>query len=163
MAKDRVTDWLPANKDDVERARALGERSPDELGAVAPQLVRWLRHDGWPVAAPVATALCRAGRVVVPAVARALRGKDPVLKRNLLRLVVSTWPKEDVQQIHVTLGLLLSDSQSWGADLEVLDILLRHVLIDRDAASQWIDFKKRRYAEFAARLGEVEALLAAGS
>jgi hypothetical protein len=163
VGKDRPTDWLPANQDDIGRAQALIERSPDELGPVVPRLIPWLRNDSWPVVAPVADALCRVGSIAIPAVAGVLRGKDPVLKRNVLRLVVSTWPRDDVRQVHTSLGLLVSDSQSWGADLEALQILLRHSLIDRDAASQWIAFKKARYAEFALKLSELERMVTGGS
>lgn len=162
-ARDRPTDWMPMNQHDVGRAQALIERSPDELGPVIPLLIQWLRNDSWPVAAPVAVALCRVGKIAIPAVAHVLKGKDPVLKRTLLRLVVSTWPKEDVRNVHGSLGLLVSDSQSWGADLEALHILLRHSLIDHDAASQWITFKKVRYAEFALQLSELERIVATRS
>ena len=155
-------DWLPANQHDLERAEALRKRSSEELLPVVGQLIRWLRDGSWPVAGPVAACLREMGSLAVPAVARVLRGHDPLLKRNVIRDVVSAWPAQDVSTIHLWLGQLVSDSQSWGADLEALEVLLKHSLIDRASASQWISFKRARYGEFASHLDRLAAMLAKG-
>lgn len=157
--KERPIDWLPADKDDVERAQALAARPPEELVPVLPQLIRWLRYDGYPVAAPVAGRLRAVGALAVPTVRYVLRGHDAVLKRNVIRDVVSAWPAEDVAAVLIELGQLMSDSQSWGADLEALGVLIRHSLIDKDVASQWIAFKRARYREFSTQLEEIARML----
>jgi len=159
MTKERPVDWLPRNHDDVERAQALLERPADDLAPVIPELIRWLKNDAWPVAGAVAECLRNLESATIPAVRHVLRGNDPIFKRNLIRCVVSLWPAQDVAIATPELGQLVSDSQSWGADLEALKVLLRHSLIDRDAAAEWVAFKRARYSEFVAQLEEVASLL----
>ena len=161
MVMDEFMDWLPLNQADVERARALAQRSPDELSRVVSRLIPWLKNDSWPIAIHVATALCRVEGMAVPAVTQALRSKNKVFQRNLIRLVVSTWPKDAVLQVHGLLSALVTNSQSWGADLEALRVLLKHALIDREAAAHWLAFKRDLYIDHTAAITELEHIVAA--
>ena len=159
MPTHRAVDWLPINQEDVTRAQALAERSVADLEPVIPQLLQWLKNDSWPVAGPVAKCLRKAGLTAIPAVRHALHGESAMLKRNIIRNVVAFWPVETVAYLRIELGTLVSDSQSWGADLEALRVLLMHSLIDRNAAAQWIAFKRERYTEFIAQLDELTSMM----
>jgi hypothetical protein len=141
-----LRELLPVDQDDVLAADRLVSLGFPAVGPLIPQMLRWVGNPEWPVAVPLIGFLSTLGAPAAPAVSTVLASRDAVWKLHVLKHVVSQWDSAAVAALAPRLLTLVTDSQSWGADLEAIALLLRHGLADPAWLGQWLEFKQRALA-----------------
>jgi hypothetical protein len=152
LLRKELRKLLPANQDDVAAVEAIAARGYPAVEPILLDLLKWARHDYWPVAKPAREFLASLGGQLAPQVDEALGSSDAGMKNAALQ-IVSQWPRDDVRGLSGRLLLIATDGQSWGADLLALRLCAQHGIGDPEWIAGWLAFKReyheRRLADIA--------------
>lgn len=142
LLRKELRKLLPANQDDVAAIEAIAARGYPAVEPILLDLLKWTRHDHWPVAKPAREFLASLGGRLAPEVHEALGSSDAALKAAVLRHIVSQWSSDDVHAVSSRLFMIATDGQSWGADLLALRLLAQHGIGDPEWIAGWLGFKR---------------------
>ena len=159
LLRKELRKLLPANQDDVAAIEAIAARGYPAVEPILLDLMKWTRHDHWPVAKPVREFLASLGGQLAPEVHHALGSSDPALKAAVLQHIVTHWPSDDVRGVGSRLLLIATDGQSWGADLLALRLCAQHGIGDPEWIAGWLAFKREYHEGRLADIAEVSDIL----
>jgi hypothetical protein len=155
LLRKELRKLLPANQDDVAAIEAIAARGYPAMEPILLDLLKWTRHDHWPVAKPAREFLASLGGQLAPEVHEALGSSDAALKAAVLRHVVSQWSSDDVHGVSSRLFMIATDGQSWGADLLALRLLAQHGIGDPEWIAGWLGFKREYHERRLADIAEI--------
>jgi hypothetical protein len=156
LLRKELRQLLPVNKDDVAAIETIAAQGYPAVQPILLDLLKWIRHESWPVAKPACEFLVTIGPRLAPQVREVLGSRDDSLKAAVLRRIVNGWPSDDVRGLSDQLFLIATDGQSWGADLLALHLLARHGLGDPEWITGWLEFKREHHEK---RLSEIAEIL----
>jgi hypothetical protein len=160
LVRKELRKLLPANQDDVAAIEAITARGYPAVQPILFDLLKWARHDDWPVAKPAREFLASLGGQLAPQVDEALGSSDTGMKRAALQ-IVSRWPRDDVRGVASRLLMIATDGQSWGADLLALRLCAQHGIGDPEWIAGWLGFKREYHERRLADIAEISAMLEA--
>ena len=100
---------LPADKRDVERARAVVALGYPAVAPLLPDLLRWLQDCNWPVSRPIGDFLATLPEQMAPLIRDVLRGDDDIWKYWCIVRLISAMPTSTAEQFRAELTRLAED------------------------------------------------------
>lgn len=97
---------LPADKRDVERARAVVALGYPAVAPLLPDLLRWLQDCNWPVSRPIGDFLATLPEQMAPLIRDVLRGDDDIWKYWCIVRLISAMPPDIAEQFRAELTRL---------------------------------------------------------
>ena len=147
---------IPKNKNDLPTAELLLNYDGPVSIKEYKQIVVWLKNECWPVFPRVVSFLVKRGVDAQDAIEYVLKSKNGLWKKNVVKHILTTWSKKDLQAFARLLPNLATDADLFGPDLVVAELLLEHNLVDAKWLKQWLEHKRKTLSE---KLQEVDELL----
>lgn len=156
FSKADLIPFLPKDRHDTAGAERLLAFGYPALAPVLPHLFQWLNTSGSEVELVVRRFFAELGAPAATLVAAALEEPSkPALKHCLLRHVLPSWPREEVQALAPQLERLLQHYDYHGLDIWALKLMLAHQVPTHDGLAgleEWKRLKRQRLQEHLAAL-----------
>jgi hypothetical protein len=131
---------------------------------ILPDILKWIRQSDWPVANPLAAFLVTLGPSLMPHLHKIFSSpKDEEWKAQILRVIVRHWPSQHVAELASYLTMLATHGQSWGVDLQALELLARHGLAEPEWIASWLDFKRDFHQRQLHEIASIRNILPSGA
>ncbi len=147
---------IPVNKNDVSVAKGLSNYDGPVSEKEYQRIIVWLKDERWPVFTAVVSFLVKRGVGAQGAIEYVLKSKNGPWKKNVIKYILTTWSKTDLQVFSRFLPNLATDADLFGPDLVVAELLLEHNLVDSEWLKQWLEHKRKTLSE---KVKEVDELL----
>jgi hypothetical protein len=92
---------IPIHKDDQKAVKNLQAASPEQVLAVAKELLEWLEDGNWPVSYPVGKVLSQYVNQLQDELLPILRGPDPLWKMWCIRFILEEAPVAQLDQQYI--------------------------------------------------------------
>ena len=125
-----IRDCVPKDKFDVDALRKAEALGFPEINSIIPQLLEWIKDDNWPVAAPCATLLAKAGPEIAPHILKITTSDDPIWKYWTIERVIAFLRPDVMLALQNELVRLSTEAEQCDK-LEGVDISARNVLASR--------------------------------